>query len=416
MGEPDLVHRAVDLAPEPASVRRARNAVVQTLRDSGQTEDLVDTAALLVSELVTNAVVHARSAVGITVTVSRRGILVEVADHSPHLPVHRTFTTEATTGRGLELLEALAVQSGARRTLDGKVVWFSLGETQTPAEQPSAGPQPAAEPGVEVRLLHLPVALFATFLEHAASLLREHLMTALDTAHGGDTTIADDAAAGNDALGILTDATGPDLAAAAGAAHVDSVFTLPRSAVPKFVTLQRALDRAVTQAANGLLLAPPSQPEIRRLRIWCCDQVVHQAVGEPAVAWHRVDATEAPTERSRPSWDDSAVTTSTRALLAADDANRILAVSGPAAQLLGWEPDGLVGRRLVVIIPARLHEAHIAGFVRFLLNGTRHIVGRRVEVPAVRRDGSELTIGLLVEATRLEGNRTVFLAEFDACD
>lgn len=409
--EPDLVHHAVDLAPEPASVRRARHAVEQTLRDAAQPDDLVDTAALLVSELVTNAVVHARSAVGVTVTVNRYGVLVEVADHSPHLPVQRSFTTEATTGRGLELLEALAVQNGARRTESGgKVVWFTLGRPQVT----QADSAPPDEPQVLVRLQHLPVQLYRTFLEHASALLREHLITALDAAATGDTSEADDAAAGNDALSALAEATGPVLGRSQDVtASTDAEFHLARSTVPRFLTLSRSLDRAVAQAADGLLLAPPSQPEIRRLRIWCCEQVVSQAAGEPPLPWSHLDASEMPSPRARPEWDDAVVRESDRALLAADDANRILAVSRSAAELLGWETESLVGRRLVVIIPKRLHEAHIAGFVRFLLTGERHIVGRRVEVPAVRGDGSEMLIGLLLEAVRVPGNRTVVLAEID---
>ncbi|WP_183061881.1 ATP-binding protein [Motilibacter peucedani] len=406
------MHREVGLAPEPASVRRARHAVEDTLRRAGQAEDVVDTAALLVSELVTNAVVHARSSVGITVTVNRRGVVVEVADHSPHLPVQRSFTTDATTGRGLELLQALSVQHGARRTdSGGKVVWFALGQPQ-PERAEQAAPQP--EPSVEVRLLHLPVGLYATFLEHAASLLREHLMTALDEATRADASEADDAAAGNEALTVLAEAVAPSLAAAApGASSVDARAQLPRSAVPRFLTLQRALDRAVAQAAAGLLLAPASQPEIRRLRIWCCDQVVNQAMGADPEPWSRLDASAAPMARESPAWDTSSVTASDRALLAADDANRILAVSAPAAELLGWSREALVGRRLVAIIPPRMHEAHIAGFVRFLLTGERHVVGRRVEMPALRQDGSEVQVGLLVEAHRLPSQRTVLVAELD---
>jgi PAS domain S-box-containing protein len=348
------------------------------------------------------------------VTVDADGVLVEVSDHSPHLPVQRSFTTESTTGRGLELLSLLATRHGARLTQDGgKIVWFTLGRHRGP-ESRTVRATPTAMVTIELRRLN--VALFRTFLDHAASLLREHLITCLaDDGIAGDDREelrqeADEAAAGNDALTLLTEATAGQLNRATGT-HVDAVFAIPAAAVGAFAALDQALDRAVVQAARGELLAPPSQPELRRLRSWCLAQVLDQARGETAEPWQSRDATSWPTERARPDWDDSAVTGSDRALVAADDANRILAVSGPAAELLGWAPADLVGRRLVSIIPARHHEAHIAGFVRFLLSGERRIVGRDVRVPALRRDGSEVPVVMRIEPERLSRGRTVLVAE-----
>ena len=67
----------------------------------------------------------------------------------------------------------------------------------------------------------------------------------------------------------------------------------------------------------------------------------------------------------------------------------------------------------LAIIPARHHEAHIAGFVRFLLTGERRIVGRDVRVPALRRDGSELPVVMHVEPERLGQGRTVVIAALE---
>ncbi len=81
---------------------------------------------LCVSEVVTNAVLHARSAP--TMTVSRRADLltVEVADDDPTQPVRRPHSATATTGRGLRILDDLTVRWGARLTARGKVVWFEF--------------------------------------------------------------------------------------------------------------------------------------------------------------------------------------------------------------------------------------------------------------------------------------------------
>ncbi|RZS79466.1 PAS domain S-box-containing protein [Motilibacter rhizosphaerae] len=408
--EPDLVHREVELSAEPASVRRARHAVADALRTAGSPEDDVDTASLLVTELVTNAVVHARSSVGVTVTVDSRGVLVEVSDHSPHLPVQRSFASEGTTGRGLELVEALATDSGARRTSSGgKVVWFTLGGRTGGSlrEEPGGGAPDAAGVAPEttaVRLLHVRAALFRTLLEHASSLLREHLITCLDE-RSGSRELADEAAAGNDALTLLTGGTSDQLRT--DRQVLDLEIEVPGDAAPRFRALGAALDRAVRQAARGELLAPPSQPEIRRMRRWVLQEVLDQLTGAAPTAWTPLEAADEATERARPEWDGARVVASRAAQVASDDAGRILAVSPAAEQLLGWPAEELVGRRLVVIIPPRLHEAHIAGFVRFLLTGERHLVGHSVRVPARRRDGSEVEVLLELEPERLEGGRTV---------
>jgi PAS domain S-box-containing protein len=113
-----------------------------------------------------------------------------------------------------------------------------------------------------------------------------------------------------------------------------------------------------------------------------------------------------------PEWDPHEVTTAQGPLVAAADTNRIVAVSPAAIQLLGYaSADDLVGRRLVDIIPSRFRQAHLAGFTLHLFAGRQPLLGHRVTVPALRRDGSEVAVQLLVEAVSLPGGRHVFLAE-----
>jgi PAS domain S-box-containing protein len=98
--------------------------------------------------------------------------------------------------------------------------------------------------------------------------------------------------------------------------------------------------------------------------------------------------------------------------VAAADTNRIMAVSPAATRLLGYPTaEELVGRRLVDIIPARFRQAHLAGFTLHLFAGRDALLGQRVTVPALRRDGREITVDLLVQAVSLTGGRHVFLAE-----
>jgi anti-sigma regulatory factor (Ser/Thr protein kinase) len=88
----------------------------------------VDTVVLLVSELVTNAVLHARSDVVLTVDDQGAIARVEVSDASPLPPRLRNFAAESATGRGMKLLDRLAQRWGAGPREDGgKVVWFEVG-------------------------------------------------------------------------------------------------------------------------------------------------------------------------------------------------------------------------------------------------------------------------------------------------
>ena len=90
--------------------------------------DSADTVALLVTELATNAVLHAYGA-QIRVRVLDHGLRlrVEVRDGSSDLPVPRGAEMDAEDGRGMSLVDALAVRQGVEVHHDGKTSWFELG-------------------------------------------------------------------------------------------------------------------------------------------------------------------------------------------------------------------------------------------------------------------------------------------------
>ena len=103
----------------------ARRFVVDTLR-SWDSAGHVDVAELLTSELVTNAVLHVGSEVGLVVRLTAGAVRVEVRDASPEPPVPRHYEVDALTGRGLRLVESMAVAWGFDSNGRGKVVWFEL--------------------------------------------------------------------------------------------------------------------------------------------------------------------------------------------------------------------------------------------------------------------------------------------------
>lgn len=116
---------SIHLAAEPSSVGQARRFCTAVLESWGADDDLVITCALLVSELATNAVLHARTP--FSVRLHRRGVVrVEVCDESPHLPHSGDVDVDSPSGRGLRMVEGLSTTSGTTALTDGKSVWFEL--------------------------------------------------------------------------------------------------------------------------------------------------------------------------------------------------------------------------------------------------------------------------------------------------
>ena len=131
----------------------------------------------------------------------------------------------------------------------------------------------------------------------------------------------------------------------------------------------------------------------------------------PRRGWLR-SATRRRRIRGRSSWDPVTVSTSTRALVAADDADQVVAVSASALALLGYDdPRELVGSRLICIIPPRYHQAHIAGLTLHLASGRGPLLGNRIAVPVLRADRTEQVLDLQIESRHLPDGRAVFVAE-----
>jgi anti-sigma regulatory factor (Ser/Thr protein kinase) len=117
----------LELPPTTESVPTARRFVRNVIGGSDTVAD-IDTATLLVTEIVTNAVLHALTPMTVRVTVAADVVRIEVRDGSVVAPRMHAFSATAATGRGLRLLESLAVRWGVRpEPPAGKVVWFEVG-------------------------------------------------------------------------------------------------------------------------------------------------------------------------------------------------------------------------------------------------------------------------------------------------
>ena len=102
----------------------ARRFVVGALRAGGVEVD--DAVPLVVSELVTNAVLHAGSAAQVEVRIGNEIVRIEVHDSATELPTLRQPDPYHVTGRGLMLVDALSDRWGAVPTPVGKIVWFEI--------------------------------------------------------------------------------------------------------------------------------------------------------------------------------------------------------------------------------------------------------------------------------------------------
>ena len=114
-----------ELPPDATSASRARRLLRDALRDF-EDDDALDAAQLAISEIVTNALVHAGTSMRLRILLADQSLRVELTDGSQRLPVTRDFGTNAPTGRGLLLVEELVTRWGAHPVPHGKVVWFEV--------------------------------------------------------------------------------------------------------------------------------------------------------------------------------------------------------------------------------------------------------------------------------------------------
>jgi anti-sigma regulatory factor (Ser/Thr protein kinase) len=117
---------AIDLVGRPASVRKARVFTGDALADGGVQASVIEVAVLLVSELVTNAVVHAGGTVLVTVHADAHWVRIEVEDQGRGRPVLRPARQNQPGGRGLGVVDQLATHWGTERRATHKVVWCEI--------------------------------------------------------------------------------------------------------------------------------------------------------------------------------------------------------------------------------------------------------------------------------------------------
>lgn len=119
---------ALTLPGHASSVPAARR-FVETVLDTWGRPEVGWSAALCVSELAGNCALHARTDFTVAVRLDDEVVRVEVTDGSSRVPQQRSYSEDATTGRGLRLLEEYALRWGVDPRPPGKTVWVELPAT-----------------------------------------------------------------------------------------------------------------------------------------------------------------------------------------------------------------------------------------------------------------------------------------------
>ena len=113
-----------EFPPESSSVRAARRFAVDAPESEGVDADALE---LAVSELASNAVLHARTPFVVEVERTHDGVRVSVSDGDPTVPRVRQVGTTDITGRGMAIVDALSRHLEVVTTPGGKTVRFELG-------------------------------------------------------------------------------------------------------------------------------------------------------------------------------------------------------------------------------------------------------------------------------------------------
>ncbi|AEW98477.1 regulatory protein (plasmid) [Streptantibioticus cattleyicolor NRRL 8057 = DSM 46488] len=378
----------------------------------GVAPDVVDTAELLTDELMTNAVVHARTEIEMRAWSTGGRVHVRVSDRRPSCGLvpheHRPY---ATTGRGLGVVEQLASSHGAHICEDRKTVWFELwpGLPAPPASAWETVPPPG--PTVTVTLVDVPYVLYWAAQQHWEALLREMLLVASAGERIGSVPPEELFLAHDTANVISACMTAAAQEETAGSATLSFLVEFPADAAPAVATLCRVLDAAEEAAQLGSVLTLPALPHIRAFRHWLLDQIAEQVAGGPPTSWALAGDAPVATATELSPWDASDIEAASVPTIVADDGDRIIAVNTAVASLLGWQADDLIGRPLTVLVPEHLRERHTAAFSSLLLTGQPRILGRSVPLPALHRDGRLIPIRLHIQTQEAVDGRTVLVAQ-----
>ena len=275
-----------------AAVRRARTLVTDELYRLDMA-DLVDEAAVVTSELATNAVLHGDGVVSVAVTPLREGVRISVEDRTRDAPVVGLLNTEAMTGRGLLLISSMAVRWGTDVVDAGKVVWAELVPGHVPVERSEAEllhlwgdvdhvDEPTVGPRYRVLLGEVPTDLLLGAKTHVDNLVREFTLAASGAADRSTAplppTVAKLVETVTTGFAEARQAIKRQAVDAArrGDARVSLELLLPADAADAGEAYLVALDDSDAYSRAARLLTLETPPQHRVFRQWYVGELVRQ--------------------------------------------------------------------------------------------------------------------------------------------
>jgi anti-sigma regulatory factor (Ser/Thr protein kinase) len=276
------VSKSAELLVDPGldGVRAARRLTSATLQ--GIPDELASDAELVVSELVTNAVLHGEPPIEFRLSGRRDRVRIEVADAGQSMPLKGRGSSEGMTGRGLAVVESLTSAWGIEPAAGGKLVWAELGKLRRRTARRLArmdldamratwrGRDPA--PRYEVRLGWVPTELLVSAKAHIDNIVRE--ITLMQAPSDESDTLP------SETIGLLARVT-EDFAEARneikrqaldsaqrGDVYTDLTLHLPVAAATAGLRYLAALDEADRQARSARLLTVAAPPSHRLFREW----------------------------------------------------------------------------------------------------------------------------------------------------
>jgi anti-sigma regulatory factor (Ser/Thr protein kinase) len=293
----DVVAAVAAFDSSAESVAQARRLVERQLQDWGQS-DLSDDARLVVSELLTNAALHAKPPIKLRLARLPAGVRLEVSDGSPELPLKVHANTDVMTGRGWSLVEALCDSWGVQPAGKGKIVWATLlppdlSESQIPAafeshtidtELMTVGQAAAQSDDDEIRynvtLGDVPTELLIAAKAHIDALIREFALVSTGVAGGAISPVPRELSAliervvGNFSEARQSIKRQALRAAERGELRTKLTLSLPLSAAEAGLAYLAALDEVDDYCRAEQMLTLETPPAHRLFRSWYVEELV----------------------------------------------------------------------------------------------------------------------------------------------
>jgi len=292
-----LAPASLTLSASARSVQDARRWVVEACQRIGRAE-LADCAEQAVSELVTNALLHAEPPLTLRLAGTATYPRIEVTDGSAKPPAPNERMTEedellSTVGRGLGIVAMCSVAWGARIHRDGKVVWFvpasepqadaDLGSPQIEYDEIAPRPEPTFEDPVTIHVLGLPVPAYLDFRNHYQELRRELRLLALASEETYPVAghLSELFRLFERDFRLSSGAQAVQGAISSGAKRVDVEVVVDRSSIATVAHMIDVLELADAFCRAERLLALAASAEQRHFTRWYLGEFVRQSRGLP---------------------------------------------------------------------------------------------------------------------------------------